>query len=792
MAVAFVAAGATVHGDGGSPGASTLHVPTPAGLAANQFLIMAIGADGDAGPATPAGWHKLTGGGPGPSSTDPYYAPPRAYVFWKIATGSEGASVTVVFPQLLWPNGSPFYEAAMLSYSGTDLTNPIETWSAAATLLTNSALAHPILTTAVTGDYLLTFRWTSVNFTGTATHTISGGTNAERVDVGDGEQETAMALYDSNGTLAAGAQTQRTTTSSLAADYGSIGLSIAVRPPNTAITNATADEADSIGTAYGAMAVTNDGPWQLCDSMPAYSFAVDWSGNGTFTDPGDDVTGDILDGGVSVSYGRDQSRQLTPAKTGTESFSLNNTERTYSPENVGSVLFGDLDPARNMRGDVLFNGTSYALGRMRIDDYNVTADADNRTADFTFLDGMKGLDGTNLSTDVLQSQRTGSLINYILDQVGWTGPRDIDPGATIVGWWWLDGTDALQAVQDLVRSEGPPSIAYVALDGTFVFRDRHHRILRAASLTAQATYAQRALGDCAAPAVTGLSFTAPFSYAHGWRDIVNSVGFDAVTRAASGTLTPVWQYGTVFTLRNGQSMTITASSSDPFTGAVIPVAGTDYTLQGGGVLSISMSRTQGASVKLTLLAVGSDLVITDLQLRAKAITVVSTVRVSRSDSTSIASHGEQSYPDTAPWAGPEDAYAVAGLILLHYAKRRPTVQLRLTASDPRHLYEILNRQISDRIHITYGEMGINDDFFIETVSHTITRMNASNGRPPVHAVIFGCEKETAPAVSNPFRFDTRGSGFDQGVFDPLSGDDPSQVFVWDDPRGSFDFGVFGT
>jgi hypothetical protein len=957
MAIAFVAAGTPVGVDTGASG-TTVAVPTPAGLAANQLLILAIGTDDKIGPASlPAGWRKLTSAGAGTPTSSPYYAPPRGSVYWKIATGSEGASVNVLFAGTAWPLGSPFVVAAMLAYSGTDLSNPVETFSTAVTALTTPALAHPVVTTTVANDWLLTFRWGSSNFD-PISYTVTGGTNAERIDTTDNQPELSMALYDSNGALATGAQTQRTTTASIPLDYGSVGLSIAIRPPTTNMTTATPSEANAIGTAFNAVATGKNGPWDTCATMPGYSFSIDWNGDGSLTTPGavldpnpymrtdisgwtsgsaviswstdlvvndqgmpvmkivpdgvsvsggagqsprtpvdsivpgntyvcdawvyspggwadlrscidwydntnsflstglgsatvvsagvwthlvqtlvapdtasraavrvrhggtppssalyyawgillidpsvpgnfvapgpnEDVTADVLSGGVTVSYGRDQFRQLSPAKNGTAGFSLNNVNRTYSPENTTSPLYGDLDPARSMRGQVTFIGKTYSLGSMRIDDYNVHADIDNRTVDFTFQDGMKSLDGPNLSTPVLSSRRTGDLVNYILDQVGWTAGRAIDPGATVVPWWWVEGTNALSAIQDLVKSEGPPAIAYVALDGTFVFRDRHHRILNEASLVSQANFSQNEIDPCESPAVTGLSFTAPFEYAHGWRDIVNSVQFTSSTRQPASEISQVWQYGTSFSLSIGQSITLAASGSDPFVNAVTPVQGTDFTTAGIGTVQVTLSRDNGQAVNITFLAIGGSVTVNDLQLRARPIPVVGTQNVSRTDTTSIASHGEQTYPDTAPWASSGDAYAIAGTILLYYAKRRPTVQLRIVARDPEHLRQILERRISDRIHIVYGEMRIDDDFFIESVTHQIDRMNKVN-QPPVHSVVYGCEMGLGDVNANPFRFDVRGSGFDQGVFDPLVGDNPASVFVFDDVRGSFDVGVFGT
>jgi hypothetical protein len=515
--------------------------------------------------------------------------------------------------------------------------------------------------------------------------------------------------------------------------------------------------------------------------------------SGTFMNPapGEFTTPDILGGGVTIDYGRDQARQLSPTKVGSSGFSVNNATRKYSPEYATSPLFGDLDPAREMKGEVSFQGAVYPLSFARVDDYNIHADRDNRTVDFTFLDGLKLLDGFPLSTGIVQTMRTGELIDYVLDLAGWTGGRDIDPGATVVPYWWVEGASALSAVQDLVKSEGPPSVAYVDLNNTFVFRDRHHRLLRSASVNVQASFASKKLGDCASPAVTGLSYTAPSDYAHGWRDIYNSVSFDVDERSPDTDYTAVWSSDSTISLAIGESMEIDISGGDPFLDAQTPVSGTDFTLSGAGTVSVTLSRTSGQSARVTLLAIGGSVVITGLQVRARALPVRRTTKISRQDTGSISSHGERSYPETAPWATAGDAYAIASMILLHYSKRRPTVQLRLVASDPEHFGQIVNRTISDRIHLINDELGLASDFFIETVSHQIDRMNKTD-LPPVHSVIFGCEKDLA-LVANPFRFDVRGAGFDQGVFDPITSDVPGSVFIFDDSaQGQFDTGLFGT
>jgi hypothetical protein len=228
-----------------------------------------------------------------------------------------------------------------------------------------------------------------------------------------------------------------------------------------------------------------------------YTVAVDWAGDGDFEDPYDIVTADVLArGAVTFQYGRDQARQLAPPKVGTLAMTLCNADRIYSPENPDSPIGDDMSPAAPVKVQTVYEDVVYPLFTGRVDDLDVHPDRGDRSIDITALDLLSLLQGVKISTELYQSQRTGTLIGVILDAVGWTGPRDLDLGATFVPWWWLDETDAFSALQDLIASEGPPSIAYAGPDGTFIFRDRHHRLLRAASLTSQATFTADAAGEC--------------------------------------------------------------------------------------------------------------------------------------------------------------------------------------------------------------------------------------------------------------------------------------------------------
>lgn len=229
-----------------------------------------------------------------------------------------------------------------------------------------------------------------------------------------------------------------------------------------------------------------------------YTVAIDWNNDGDYNDTAENVTEDVLASGpVTFQYGRDQARALSPPSVGTLGFTLCNADRIFSPENPDSPIADDIAPAAPIKVEEVIDNVLYPLMTGRVDDFDVHTDRGDRSAVITGLDGLALLRGTKISTELYEAQRTGTLVGVILDTIGWTAPRDLDLGATHVPWWWASQADAFDALTELLASEGPPSIAYIAPDGTFIYRDRHHRLLRAASLTSQAIFAQtRTAEEC--------------------------------------------------------------------------------------------------------------------------------------------------------------------------------------------------------------------------------------------------------------------------------------------------------
>lgn len=289
-------------------------------------------------------------------------------------------------------------------------------------------------------------------------------------------------------------------------------------------------------------------------------------------------------------------------------------------------------------------------------------------------------------------------------------------------------------------------------------------------------------------------FISPFEYSHGWRDIVNDITFAIEERHPAAALTTVWESTSTISLAIGQSVTIDVQANDPFRDAQDIEDGTDIVYSGAGVPITLLSRRSGQSAAITITAAGGALTITYLRLRARSIPVARTVQVTFTDSTSIARHGQRTYPDEVPWANQNDASAVAQLLLAAYAERRPTVSLRIVSSDLAHHLEVATRTVSDLITIRNGELGLAADFFIENISHTLARMVGDDECPgPVHYATFGCERSGVVVASNPFTFDKTGAGFDDGVFDPTATDNPETVFIFDHAtQGQFGTGQFGT
>lgn len=508
-------------------------------------------------------------------------------------------------------------------------------------------------------------------------------------------------------------------------------------------------------------------------TRPTYQVMVDWDSDNDFDDVGEDVTERALARTpISIQYGRDQARALAPIAPGRAVLELDNTSGDYSPENPSSPIAANLGPGRPMHILADHLGIEYVLFHGFLDDYDMEPGVATRSVSFTMLDLLARLAEVRLSTELHFGITTGDAMNIILDAAGWdAGKRDIDQGATMIRYWWEEGTDALTAVKKLVAAEGPPALVTVTEHDHFMFRDRHHRLTRDESLTSQAIFR----GEGAEPLMSP-----PLIYDLGWRDIINSVTLDVEERTPEGDLSEVWSSSATYTLEDGETVEVLARTSDPFVYARTPEVTVDYTLV-SGVVTVSISETDGASTTISITASGGPAIVTDLKLRAHPVSVSRTYQVHVEDAASIAKHGLRAYPDEIPWVGVHDALGVAQLIISHRADRLPVVSMRVTGGDDTRITQQLARDLSDRVTIVDDESGLDADFFVETIQHRTDGIE--------HETTFGCEKARDAELNvDAFRFNVTGQGFDDGVFEGVGLVDPDLMFRLDTTGHGFNDG----
>lgn len=513
--------------------------------------------------------------------------------------------------------------------------------------------------------------------------------------------------------------------------------------------------------------------------MPgSYSVHVDWDANGDFSGTYDDVSARTLTerSQVTCSFGRDTNRSLASVKVGEAGFELNNSDRLLSPENTGSALYDKVAPAREVRIQATLSATTYGIFRGHIDDLDFRPGAAEKSVGITCLDPMARLKGITISTGMYRGIRTGDALRLILDAVGWSPSlRDIDPGATLIAYWWLDNADAYDAAMQLLDSEGPSALLTADEDGKVVFRDRHHRLLRTASQSVQSTWRASGTEPC---------FNAPVAYSHGWHEIINSISFEVPVWTQSPSLGVVWTAPSRVSLASGETLNLTVKGSSPFVGAITPVSGTDYTAT--GTVTVSMNRTDGESTTLTLTAPSGAAALDGLQVRGYLLTST-TVVVAAEDGSSITKYGRRTGTSLRRpvWAGIHDARAIADLIIGKRAERLAAISVTMFGNDTRLLQQ-LTRDLSDRVHVIEPDTGLDADCYVERITHDITQAGYD------HRTQFGLEK-VPTTVATPFTFDVAGRGFNDGLFAQAGSDNPANMFLFDTASGhGFDQGVFCT
>jgi hypothetical protein len=492
-------------------------------------------------------------------------------------------------------------------------------------------------------------------------------------------------------------------------------------------------------------------------TVRGYQLAVDWGNNGNYTTAGDDVSSFVLDDPeLVVQWGRQDDLTSNQTTAGDLTFALNNISKTFSPGYTSSTLYPNVRTGRKVRLQYLTGGT-WTLFEGVIDSHAIDPNDPALAYTANCLDLWGRPSDEKLSMPLYSGIRTGTAVGLILDEVGWTGARDIDPGATVMPYWWAEDESAADAIEKLVDSEGPPAVAYVQ-GGTFYFRDRHHRITRTASQTSQGTFTNTITPAGSGPAGAFKIEGKTFQFDHGQQNVVNTVSFSIDQRRPVNPGV-VWETQDQIVVPASSSTVLHVQAEDPFYSAVTPVAGTDFTVLSGSTPTATLSRDSGRAVIVTLTGGVTAAVLDGFQLRATSVPVARTVKVTAQDATSVtANQGERTWTRDVPWCNAYDAQAIADKIVATWKDPRPRVAFTIFNLDSTYLTQVLNRAISDRITVRDDATGTNTDFVIERLQQTISDKFVA------HRLTVWCQQADPVNATTWFRFDTAGAGFNQGVF----------------------------
>lgn len=169
------------------------------------------------------------------------------------------------------------------------------------------------------------------------------------------------------------------------------------------------------------------------------------------------------------------------------------------------------------------------------------------------------------------------------------------------------------------------------------------------------------------------------------------------------------------------------------TAAVTPSeAGGDFTVTAGSLSSVSLDRTSGATVTITLTAGASGATVTGLRLRAQEVSVDNTIDVKNSIDDGATGR---------PWNGPiraeisvNEAQGLVNSVVSRYSAVRPLVTFTFAANrGDAAATQALSRAIGDRITIVDAQTGLNDPYWIRRIAHQLRPRN-------LLFTTFGCEE----------------------------------------------------
>lgn len=486
--------------------------------------------------------------------------------------------------------------------------------------------------------------------------------------------------------------------------------------------------------------------------MPTtYTIAIDYDDDGDFTDPGEDITADVLSLRWRLGMAQPYDHMAAPIRA---EITVRNRTRDYSPEYTADPLL----PRKSIRIQSDDGTTTRTHFRGYIDRIDPTPGAQgSRTATIHAVGPEFELEQNRILLPPQINVRADQVIDAILDacilrQPNLKGywllslpehteveettrlaedyPRALETGKSTfayVGDNWTDGIPATEAIRQLVEAER--GRFFVDRDGTPTFHNRHHATLNQA--------ASAAFTDD----MDGLEYT------YG-QPVVNHIQVRLTPRGLGTPGTAVWTLEKPFRLRRGSDFIVYLivqyrDADQRPTGAIDiipPIPGLDYqanSAEDGSGEDLTLSYIEvvaapnfsGAALRFYNYSPvpQETYILAGTQLRGTPVLRGDPIIIEQSDLTSQSLYGLNTLLLDLPALNDvEESDQLARYELSRRKDPRGIVRT-ITLESPSHISQILARALFDRITITDTQTAHEAGYFIIAEEHTIDQGGARHG-----------------------------------------------------------------
>lgn len=342
--------------------------------------------------------------------------------------------------------------------------------------------------------------------------------------------------------------------------------------------------------------------WAALNARVALRVRCDWNKDGDYTDAYENISDRVLSLRIGHSIYDPVAGlpYLGNAPAGSCHLVLDNHDRWFSPGNAVGLVATYADLANGMYRIPIRVEMGYYNGAIpeRLVQFQgeieETAEAEavaQAQMAVTCRDNALGLMQDKLSTGLMAGWRTDQVIDEVLTLAGFAGGSDLDVGAAVIPYAWLDDENAWDECRDLAASEG--GLFYMAKDGAATFRRMTAPLEQADSLTPVATLDE---GNATY-----------YANSIAWRDTYSEVICEYAGRYESD-LEEVWSAPRYFAIEPGQTLTEEVRYRYPVTAVFDPVYDVDYhcvtagghqLAQGAGGITITLaSNAQGGTLTM--------------------------------------------------------------------------------------------------------------------------------------------------------------------------------------------------